>query len=350
MAEDMIDALFGDDEKEEKVEESSLTAEKVEEERNGISTDELQSLFGPVNKERFFPMGSAILKKVRFGVKFDEDDEKREHPKENQNQIVCFFDVKDTFGDYVEATINFYKDDDADKQKKTDKKIQYCFGAYGGVDSYEKLTQFAKSSDEKVNSVIEKLKDSVGEDKLLVPIYRGSFTANSSDGIAEDRIYYTPINRIRSAGSNNYSDFYKEHGGFPGYPDRQAFVECVNNDSENDIMEAQVMSINNNKNFKRFEVELRPVNVSDKYKKYLEDNNIYSFLATYNYGKGSLGEQTIDLNKRTRQSQRIASALGVLDYGEVKSKVGEIVGVIIKSYESTKGSNKVYRASICRLN
>lgn len=346
MSEDILSSLFDDEEEKEETTDTEVK-ETVEKEHNGVTAEELEKAFGPIDDKAFIPMGSAILEDVNFGVNREKDENGKDIVTENKDQITCSFKVPDAFGGMIDAYLNFYSTpNDEEKQNKTDMKIKYCFAGYG-IKDFKGLKTFAEHSSDEIKAVVKKLKEKQGEDQLLVPIYQASFIKKDDDDKEFQRFYYTAINRKKKFTGMNYSKYYQEHGGYPTYPDKKAFLECVNNDSESDTMKCQVLSINNNTNFKRFEVEVRPVDVSDEYASYLKEHHIHSFLATYGYAQGFGKEATIDSNKRTRQSQKIASALDVFDYGQVQEKVGELVGVSISQYDGRNG--KVYRATLRRL-
>lgn len=306
---------------------------------------ELTNLFGPVDEE-LFKVGQVPLKRVEFGQVKDYDDDNNPIPgseHEDKNTLILFFDVQESFADeYVEKHVAIRRGDDEEKQEKTNKLIAHAFKKYGSINSFDVLTKL-------VNPVVfTKLVDglkSKGVD-LTMPIYRGSFTQTGNDG-DDDRVvvYYRLINRRKSFGST-YSEWYQENGGFPAMPDKHLAMEGMTSDASDGSFEARILSVNNNVNFKRFEIEFEVVNPTPQLEAGMKSNDIHSYLATYKYSKGNGDDIEIDSDKRSRQAQKISSKLGVLDFANWPSKIGSVVRVKVNTYDSKFSGykGKVYRA------
>lgn len=349
-----FDDFFNDNDVEEAKETASETEQVTsteeattdEEVHNGVTNEELQHAFGNVD-DSFILCGEAPIESITYGVKYDDDDNKRENPLTDKSHIIVKFKIKSEFGDMADANMNFYHDDEnEDKNANTNLKIKYAFAQYG-IKSFEDLTKFAEAGEEKAKAILNKIMSTGDKESFLVKIYQRSgkrtYQDRNGDEQEQNFIYYSPINRIRKF--SNYSEHWKEQGGFPGYPTMVDKMQAMKNKATTgkETIKCKLMSVNNDTRFNRFVLEVKPVDVIDEdYKKHLDE--VYDFICTYPYDDGNKG---INYDRRNRQAASINGALGTTRFADWQDKIGSIVEVAVSEYNSSQNSGeKVYRARL----
>ena len=325
---------------------STKEATADEEVHNGVTSDELQHAFGNVD-DSFILCGEAPISEIVYGVKYDDDDKKRENPLTDKSHIIVKFKIMSEFGDMADANMNFYHDDDDEKKNaNTDLKIKYAFGKYG-IKKFEDLAKFAEAGEQKAKAILKQIISSGDKKDFLVKVYQRSgkrvYQDRNGDEQEQAFIYYSPINRVRKF--SNYSEHWKEQGGFPGYPTMIDKMQAMKNKGTTgkETIKCKLMSVNNDTRFNRFVLEVRPIDVTDEdYKKHLDE--VYDFICTYPYDDG---DGNINYDRRNRQAASINGALGVMRFSDWQDKVGSIVEVVVNEYKSSRDAGeKVYRARL----
>lgn len=308
---------------------------------------ELDAELGPVD-DSYYPVDTTPIKRFEMGTKRIEGTDQTE---EDPDSIVAFVDIRESFaGGLAEEKHILIRNNEQDN-----KVIDHVFGTRFGIHNFETLKKMTNPA------MFQKVQDAIAEKnkelakqgqkpiELQVPIYRASFDAEytdkqTGDTTTEIKTFYKFTNRHKQAEFNTYSEWYKENGGFPSVPD--AFLNKEVDPTTNSI-KGRILSTNNNVKFKRFEIEFEPVldEPSATYQKHVEEKGIHSYLAFYKYAD-KVDENKIDGDKRSRQAGKICSALGVQDFTEWDSVVGEVRDFVIRSYNSQKGSGMVFRASL----
>lgn len=312
--------------------------EDLEATHNGVSNLEMKNTFGAISNE-FIHDGKSLIEKVEYGIKFAADDKDRKNPLTDTDKICVFFRVPSDFGDIQDVRVNFHRGKDEKEMAKNNLKIKYSFGQYH-INDYDTLEKLAKSDNAKVTALINKLKSQVGEDALKVDVYHRQTTIKNGDD-ENSLIYFTTVNRLKKF--NSYSEYWAENGGFPSYPTLKDQMASLKAKEAKKPFECKVLSVNNNTRFNRFEIEVQPVNITDKeYADYVKEK--HSFLCTYPYADKDGG---VDMDRRLRQFASINDVFSTQHFSEWKSKVGSTVGVEIKSYNSSRAdSGQVYRARL----
>lgn len=316
---------------------STQVHEETEEEK------ELTQKFGPID-DTLFPVGKVPLKRVEFGKDFDRKEdgsiiEGTERP--NEDMLILFFDIKESFSDeYVEKHIAIHRGDDDAAKQRTNDLLAYAFRDFGSTfSSFDNLSKL--TNPQILAKVIDALKNNGVN--FNIPIYRGAFERKTEDGATQTIVYFRLINRKKRFGGT-YSDFYRQNGGFPSLADKALFLATVT--SEDDQIEAEILSVGNNVNFRRFEIEFRPKDPSPDFADRMKANGVHSYLAVYRYGDGN---DNIDTEKRSRQAQKISGFLGVLDFAQWPSKIGQTVKIRVREFESQNDpGKKVYRAYLAK--